>query len=94
MRYGAEAETLFPALAGEKGSGFEIFPDSEYLWAETSLARSRDRVVHLEDLLRRRTRLALRFPRAELAESRPLRDLCRKIFGKEAGAEWERSFGK
>ncbi|MBN8216602.1 MAG: FAD-dependent oxidoreductase [Spirochaetes bacterium] len=94
MRYGAAANQLFPALAGGKGAGFEIFPDSEYLWAEAGLARTRDRVVHLDDLLRRRTRLALRFAKSELAESKPLRELNRKLFGKDAGAEWERCFGR
>lgn len=93
MRYGAEAENLLPVLEGVKGSGFEIFPEAEYLWGEATLARERDRIVHLDDLLRRRTRIALRFPREELSKTRPLRELCRKIFGKAADEEWERTFG-
>ena len=50
-------------------------------------------VRHLDDLLRRRTRLSLVVPREVLKASSALRKAAEILFADRAAAEWQAYFG-
>lgn len=77
-RYGADAASLVAAAsAGELAR----VPASETLWAELRWAARAESVVHLDDLLLRRTRLGLLQPDGAVAHLPALRDICRQELG-------------
>lgn len=92
MRYGSSARDLFPLFEKSPHLTEPIFPESEYLIGEAHLAAASENVVHLEDLLRRRTRMALLFRREELAAQKNLREAAEIIFGKDADQKWNAYF--
>jgi glycerol-3-phosphate dehydrogenase len=94
QRYGPAARRLFSVLEREAGEGFEIFPGAEYLWAEAVLARDAEAIHTLSDLLRRRTRIALRFRHSDLARNRSLWEVCRRIFPEDPRGAWKAYFGQ
>ncbi|MFZ3078354.1 MAG: glycerol-3-phosphate dehydrogenase C-terminal domain-containing protein, partial [Bellilinea sp.] len=51
------------------------------LWAELRWAARAEQVVHLEDLLLRRTRLGLLLPAGGLAEFERIREVCQPELG-------------
>ncbi|VGO16706.1 Aerobic glycerol-3-phosphate dehydrogenase [Pontiella desulfatans] len=91
-RYGKEAFQCLekirfsPALAEKTMGGL--------LRAELHLMAEREMVVCLDDLLRRRTRLALTEHRASLRCDPGLAEAAKILFGKNAEAEIERYFGQ
>lgn len=98
-RYGREAKHL----AHDCGSDLltEI-PGTPILWAELAYAAKHEQVVHLSDLMMRRTRLALILPFGGAEHFQKIEDICKHNLGwdntrwameKEAYAkEWELSY--
>ncbi len=77
-RYGRELPalaTLLTQLGGEKVGA------SETLWAELALAAEQELVLHLDDLLLRRTRLGLLLPRGAATELPQVRQICQSRLG-------------
>ena len=62
-RYGEGAFELLEKIRNEPSQGEPVFQDAEVLRAEVSLIAREEMPVTLEDFLRRRTRLALLFPK-------------------------------
>ncbi|MBN1438023.1 MAG: glycerol-3-phosphate dehydrogenase/oxidase [Anaerolineales bacterium] len=77
-RHGHDAaEVLRGAAAGE----LSPVGDSPTLWAELRWAAQSEDVIHLDDLLLRRTRLGLLLPEGADGEMIRIRDLCKPILG-------------
>jgi glycerol-3-phosphate dehydrogenase len=84
-RYGHFAPEL---LHGAGPDELQTVGDSPTLWAELRWAAGADQVVHLEDLLLRRTRLGLLLPDGALGEAERIGALCRAELGWD-DARWQ-----
>ena len=74
-RYGeraAEFSTSHPA-------NFDTVPGTTTLWLELSIAAQHESVVHLDDLLLRRTRLGILLPRGGLDYVERIRQICQPL---------------
>jgi glycerol-3-phosphate dehydrogenase len=85
-RYGADV--LAVVAAAGPGELQPLLPGSSTLWAELRYAARHESVVHLEDLLLRRTRVGLVLPRGGEALLPTLRPLCQQELGWDE-ARWE-----
>ena len=72
-RYGYRAAEL---SHGAVDSALQTIPGSSTLWLELSVAAQHEAVVHLDDLLLRRTRLGLLLPRGGLDHLARIQALC------------------
>jgi glycerol-3-phosphate dehydrogenase len=85
-RYGLEAgEVINCAKESELGR----VPGTDILWAELRWAVRTEAVVHLEDLLLRRTRLGLLVREGGVAFLDPIRVICQEELGWDEG-RWQR----
>jgi glycerol-3-phosphate dehydrogenase len=84
-RYGFRA-AQFGAMA-ENGD-FETVPGTQTLWLELRIAALHEAVVHLDDLLLRRTRLGILLARGGLDHEPRIRALCQKALG-WGDARWQ-----
>jgi glycerol-3-phosphate dehydrogenase len=84
-RYGSEACHL--AEIAEKGE-LETIGPSPSLWSELRWAARAEGVVHLDDLLARRLRLAINLPGGGLNEMSPIRAIAQPELGWDDG-RWE-----
>ncbi|MDX1553980.1 MAG: glycerol-3-phosphate dehydrogenase C-terminal domain-containing protein, partial [Marinobacter sp.] len=79
-----------PALASVLNAGtHDTVPHSEILWAELAWAAANTGVVHLDDLLLRRTRLGLTLPSGASEVLPDIRKVCQPILGWNDDT-WER----
>jgi glycerol-3-phosphate dehydrogenase len=69
--------------------------------AETGVRRceiehllKREMIVHLEDFLRRRSKIELLYSREDLHDSKGLREACDHLFGAQAEEKWQEYFGE
>ncbi|MCY1394259.1 Aerobic glycerol-3-phosphate dehydrogenase [compost metagenome] len=85
-RYGRALPRL-AALLKELGLG--KVGDTDYLWAELAWAAEGELVLHLDDLLLRRTRLGLLLPHGAADELPTIRAICQPRLGWD-DARWER----
>jgi glycerol-3-phosphate dehydrogenase len=85
-RYGRELPRV-AALLAQVGS--ETVGATETLWAELAFAAEHELVLHLDDLLLRRTRLGLLLAGGALAELPRIRSLCQPRLGWD-DARWMR----
>lgn len=72
-RYGDQAEVL---AADASDADLQTIPGTNTLWLELAIAAQSEAVVHLDDLLLRRTRLGLLLPRGGLDHLERIRALC------------------
>jgi glycerol-3-phosphate dehydrogenase len=72
-RYGYQAKVL---AANASDADLQIIPGTNTLWLELAIAARSEAVVHLDDLLLRRTRLGLLLPRGGLDHLERIRALC------------------
>ena len=77
-RYGAAAPALVAAAEPDE---LAAIPGSQTLWAELRWAARAEAVVHLEDLLLRRTRLGLLLPQGGAAHLPRIRAICQGELG-------------
>jgi len=92
-RFGAGALGMLAAIRRDPAAAAEIVPGGAVLRCEVEEAARGEMVVRLEDLLRRRTALALVERREALRGSAGLREACRILFGEAAEARWAEYFG-
>lgn len=85
-RYGVHAQALVDAAAPEE---LACIPGTLTLWAELVWAARHEGVLHLEDLLLRRTRLGLQLAQGGAALLGRIRALCQSPLGWD-DARWER----
>ncbi len=77
-RYGNRAKDL---IDGAKTAELEKIPGTETLWAELRFAAQNEAVVHLEDLMLRRTRIALLLENGGKAILPKIRGICQPLLG-------------
>lgn len=77
-RYGGRASDL---IAEAKTGELEKIPGTETLWAELRFAAKYEAVVHLEDLMLRRTRIALLLENGGKAILPQIRTICQPLLG-------------
>lgn len=91
-RYGETAFGMLEEIARDPRQGERVIEGAEYRRCEIEHIARSERVVTLEDFLRRRSKIALLRSREELRQSRGLMEACEILFGDEAGARWDRYF--
>jgi glycerol-3-phosphate dehydrogenase len=84
-RYGALASHL---VAAARDDEFNVIPGTQTLWAELRWAARSEGVLHLEDLLLRRTRLGLLMYEGGLTHEDRIRAICQPELG-WSDARWE-----
>ncbi|MCF8149107.1 MAG: glycerol-3-phosphate dehydrogenase/oxidase [Sulfuritalea sp.] len=84
-RYGASADQLCCDATAEDR---EAIPGTHTLWLELNVAATNEAVVHLDDLLLRRTRLGILLPRGGLDHEPRIRSLCQPALGWD-DARWQ-----
>jgi glycerol-3-phosphate dehydrogenase len=77
-RYGAHASQLIETIATEE---FQLIPDTKTVWAELRWAARNEQVLHLDDLLLRRTRLGSLLPQGGQAILPSIRKICQNELG-------------
>ena len=77
-RYGNRAKELIGLSSDEN---LQTIPDTETLWAEIEWAATNEMVVHLDDLMLRRTRIGLLLENGGTEYLPKIRQLCQKILG-------------
>jgi glycerol-3-phosphate dehydrogenase len=77
-RYGNRAKDL---IDGAKTGELEKIPGTATLWAELRFAAHNEAVVHLEDLMLRRTRIALLLENGGKAILPKIRAICQPLLG-------------
>jgi glycerol-3-phosphate dehydrogenase len=85
-RYGRHTATV---LQWKTEDDFERIPCTDTLWAELRWAARGEGVIHLEDLLLRRTRLGILLEKGGAAYFDRIRDICREELGWDE-KRWER----
>lgn len=85
QRYGEDARDL---LSMAESSEWERVPGTEHFWAELVWSAQAEQVVHLEDLLLRRTRLGLLLPGGGVQILPQLQERISKVLGWDE-RQWE-----
>ncbi len=92
-RYGAGAGSILDRIRQDPDLTSTAVPGTGLRLGEIDYLREREMIVKLDDLLRRRSKLALLYRHQELAEMPGLRELCNHLFGNRGRAEFEGYFG-
>ncbi|MBC7532264.1 MAG: glycerol-3-phosphate dehydrogenase/oxidase [Oligoflexus sp.] len=87
--YDLDAFDILKLIKADDSLRTAVSPLSSVILAEFAHMAEREMVTHLEDALRRRTRLALVVPHEELAKSPDLRRACELLFKSRAQTEWD-----
>ncbi len=77
-RYGARAAQCSEDATADE---LETIPGTHTLWLELKIAATHEAIVHLDDLLLRRTRLGILLPRGGLDHEPRIRALCQPALG-------------
>ena len=77
-RYGKDAVQV---MGSETENDLESIPGTDTLWAEVRWAAGSEAVMHLEDLLLRRTRLGILLEKGGTRYLDRIRDICREELG-------------
>nr|MBP7080429.1 hypothetical protein [Rhodocyclaceae bacterium] len=75
-RYGADAATL---AEGAANADFDTIPGTTIMWLELAVAARDEVIVHLDDLLLRRTRLGILLPRGGLDHLNRISEIVRPV---------------
>ena len=79
-RYGARAAELSATHSVENSAAnFDTVPGTTTLWLELAIAARHESIVHLDDLLLRRTRLGILLPRGGLDYVERIRKICQPL---------------
>lgn len=92
-RYGARAIGMLEDIRRDPTMAEVMIETSEYIRCEIARTAKHEMVLHLEDFLRRRSKIALVVRRERLVRSHGLREACRVLFGEQARSRWEAYFG-
>ena len=87
-RYGIKAFDLLNRIEVNPDLIEELIPGSECLKVEAVHARDNEMVVHLEDFLRRRTKISMMISRKHLEENPATKEACQILFGPHAEDRW------
>ena len=87
-RYGSKAFDLLNQIEVNPDLKEELIPDSECLKVEAVHARDHEMVVHLEDFLRRRTKISMMISQKNLEENPATKEACQILFGDHSDDRW------
>ena len=87
-RYGIKAFDLLNRIEVNPDLIEELIPGSECLKVEAVHARDNEMVVHLEDFLRRRTKISMMISQKHLEENPATKEACQILFGHHAEDRW------
>ena len=91
-RYGLGAFEVLEMIKKDRELGREMIEGTGFLAAEIHYLKVHEKIVKLDDFLRRRTKIALIKKREELAVSPGLKEACEILFGDEAELQWKEYF--
>lgn len=91
-RYGKGAGEALDLVRRDPAAAEMLVAPAGYLRCEVTIAARDEMIVKLEDLLRRRSNVALVVARDELATAPAVRDACRTLFGDDADARFDEYF--
>jgi glycerol-3-phosphate dehydrogenase len=83
-RYGRRAFAMLEAIQEDPSMAEEIMGAADYLRVELHLAARSEMVTRLEDFMRRRSKISLVIPDAEIRNSSGLREVAEILFGDQA----------
>jgi glycerol-3-phosphate dehydrogenase len=92
-RYGRGALAIVDEIGRDASLAREVVEGAELCRAEVLFAAREELVVRLDDLLRRRTRIALARRRDELRGAAGLREACELLAGDRGGELFDEYFG-
>ena len=87
-RYGNKAFDILHQLEANPELMKELIPGSECLTVEALHARDHEMVVHLEDFLRRRTKISMMISQKSLEENPATKQACQLLFGDHFQDRW------
>jgi len=87
-RYGSKAYDLLDQIERNPELKEELIPGSECLKVEAVHARDHEMVVHLEDFLRRRTKISMMISQKDLEENPATKEACQILFGDLSQDRW------
>lgn len=93
-RYGLDATIIMQNIEKKSELAEELVKETKYLRAEAYYARENEMIIKLEDLLRRRSKIALLQSKDKLANDPGVIELCHILFGDHAKKEYQEYFGK
>ncbi len=92
-RYGAAAATMVHQCAEDPSQMAPVLEGTGLRRCELEYLRDHEMIVHLDDLLRRRSKLALLYSTGELRDQPGMTSLCKELFGAQAEREYAAYFG-
>jgi glycerol-3-phosphate dehydrogenase len=93
-RWGADAFAILEAIEADPTKAKLLIGGAEHVRAEVEHSARRERIVKLEDFLRRRSKIALVVRREELRRDPGVREACAILFGEDASARFHEYFGE
>lgn len=93
-RYGARAFAMLDEIRADRSMADVLIEGAEYLRCEIEHAARREMVEKLDDFLRRRSKIALVMPEAEIRAAAGLRAACEILFGERAEEKIAEYFGR
>jgi glycerol-3-phosphate dehydrogenase len=87
-RYGAKAFNLLDKIKADSDLGKELITGSECLAVEAFHARDHEMVVHLEDFLRRRTKISMMITQKNLENDPATLAACKILFRDQSAERW------
>ncbi|MEM7210115.1 MAG: FAD-dependent oxidoreductase [Pseudomonadota bacterium] len=89
-RYGQNAHTILDSIEQDPAGLEEVFAGGGLRWCEIDYMSRGEMIVELEDLLRRRSKVALVIDMSNPERLRELKAVCDRIFGADAAAKLEK----
>lgn len=83
-RYGRRAFGMLEAIRADPRMGEDVMESADYLRVELHNAAEFEMIVTLDDFMRRRSKIDLVVPDAEIRASRGLREVAEILFGEDA----------
>jgi glycerol-3-phosphate dehydrogenase len=93
-RWGADAFAILEAIEADRTKAELLVGGAEHVRAEVEHSARRERIVKLEDFLRRRSKIALVVRREDLRRDPGVREVCSLLFGDDASARFHEYFGE
>ncbi len=93
-RYAGDAGRLLDIIESDRELAQPAIAGTGLRLCELDYLREREMIVHLDDLLRRRSKLALLYSRIQLEQASGLRAACDRLFGDRGGARYAEYFGE
>ncbi len=84
-RYGRRAFSMLEAIRDDPRMGEDIMDSADYLRVELHLGAHTEMITKLEDFMRRRSKIDLVVPKADIVDSEGLQEVCEILFGDDAG---------